>query len=131
MNIKLKVKEGTHSTFSRTKLEVTWMVPMCVTTTLSPLGNWTKEVIELVTLVNKSIEWTMWFVAPVSRTQVSWLYAVLFEGLIAKIECCMLKHIEFCKRSLEIPERAELAMWITSLELPELDAWGFNREINC
>ena len=131
MDIKLKVKEGTHSTFSRTKLEVTCMVPMCVTTTLSPLGNWTKEVTELVILVNKATEWTIWSVAPISSTQVSWLYAVLFEGLIAKIECCMLKHIEFCKRSSEIPERAELAMWITSLELPELDAWGFNREINC
>ena len=68
MDIKLKVKEGTQSKFSRTKLEVTWMVPMCVTTTLSPLGNWTKEVVELVILVNKSTEWTMWSVAPVSRT---------------------------------------------------------------
>ena len=71
MDIKLKVKEEIHSTFSRTKLEVTWMVPMCVTTTLSPLGNWTKEVTELVILVNKATEWTIWSVALVSSTQVS------------------------------------------------------------
>ena len=85
MDIKLKVKEGTQSTFSRTKLGVIWMVPMCVTTTLSPLGNWTKEVIELVILVNISTKWIMWSVAPVSSTQVSWLKAVLLEGLTAKI----------------------------------------------
>ena len=68
MDIKLNVKEGTHSTFSRTKLAVTWIVPMCVTETFSPLGNLTKEAIELVILVNNSTEWTMWYVALVSRT---------------------------------------------------------------
>ena len=104
---------------------------MCVTTTLSPLGNWTKEVIELVILVNKSTEWTMWSVAPVSSTQVSWLKAVLCEGLTAKIECCILKHTEFCRKISDIPERAELVVWIASLELPELDGCVFNREINC
>ena len=34
-DIKLKVKEGTHSTFLRIKVNVTWIVPICVTVTLS------------------------------------------------------------------------------------------------
>ena len=38
-DIKLKVKEGTHNTFSRIKVEVTWIVPICVSVTFSPLGN--------------------------------------------------------------------------------------------
>ena len=37
-DIRLKVKEGTHSTFLRIKVEVTWIVPICVTITFSPLG---------------------------------------------------------------------------------------------
>ena len=131
MDIKLKVKDGTQSTFSRIRLGDIWTVPMWVTITLSPFGNWTKEVIELVILVNKLTECTMWSVAPVSSTQVSWLKVGLCEGLTAKIECCILKHIGFCRKVLDIPERAELAMWIASLELPELDGCVFNNEINC
>ena len=66
--IKLKVKAQTLNTFSRTRLAVTWIVPMCVTTTLSPLGNWTKDEMELVILMNNLTEWTIWSVAPVLRT---------------------------------------------------------------
>ena len=37
--IRLKLKEGTQSTFSSFSVGVTWIVPMCVTITFSPLGN--------------------------------------------------------------------------------------------
>ena len=57
--IRLNEKEGTQRKFSRTKVEVTWIVPMCVTVTFSPLDSWTKVDIEVVILVNKVMEWMM------------------------------------------------------------------------
>ena len=135
IDIKLNEKEETHRTFSRTKVDVTWIVPICVTVTLSPLGNWRKVDIELVILVNKVMEWMIWYVAPVLRTQVSLSKAVLFVGLTANIECCILKHMESWKRSQEIPEKAlglmaKLAECILSLE-PDEKTWEFNMDINC
>ena len=110
IDIRLNDKKGTQRTFSRTKEDVTWIVPMWVTVTFSPLGNWTKVDMELVILVNKVIEWIVWFVALVSRTQVSSLKAVLLTGLTTNIKCCMLKDTFFKQQ--------------TSI------TWGSNR-INC
>jgi len=42
--------------------------------------------------------------------------------LTAKTECCILKHIESCKKSQELPKKAELAECITSLEPPDVEA---------
>ena len=129
--IKLKVKAGTYNTFSRAKLVVTWIVPMCVTTTLSPLGHWTKDKMELVVLVNNLIEWTIWFVAPVLRTQVCLPKIVLLAGFVAKMECSIFKQTKSWKEAQRLPEIAELAMAITSLKLLEVEAWEFNRENKC
>ena len=131
IEIKLKVKAGTHNTFSRTKLVVTWIVPMCVTTTLSPLGNWTKDEMELVILVNSLTKWTIWSIALVSRTQVYLSKIVLLTGFLAKMECCIFKQTKSWKEAQRLLERVELAVAIASLELSEVDAWEFNRESNC
>ena len=92
-DIRLNEKEGTQSTFSRVKVDVTWIVPMWMTVTFSPSGNWIKVDMLLVILVNKVIEWIMWSIAPVSRTQVSPLKEILFTRLTANTKCCMLKDI--------------------------------------
>ena len=118
IEIRLNEKEGTQRKFSRIKVDVIWIVPMWVTVTFSPLGNWTKVDIELVILVNKVIEWIMWSVAPVSRTQVSPLKAVLCTRLIANTECCMLKDTQSWNTWQVLPEAAmeviaELAEWTT------------------
>lgn len=81
------------------------------------------------------MEWIIWSMAPVLRTQVSLSKAVLFVGLIANTECCMLKHMESWKRTQEMPERAlrllaELAECIPSLELDE-KTWEFSMDISC
>ena len=73
---------------------VSWTVPMCVTRTLSALGKCTKDDKELVMLVKRDIEWMMWSMAPVSRTQVSALWAILFEGFSEKIEFFKLMQTE-------------------------------------
>ena len=135
IEIRLNEKEGTQRTFSRTKVDVTWIVPMCVTVTFSPLGNWIKVVIELVILVNKVTEWIIWFIAPVSRTKVSPLKAVLFTRLTANTECCTLKTTESWNKSQELPEAtvgliAELTKWMPSHE-PYEKACVLSIEINC
>ena len=112
--IRLKEKVGTQITFSRIKAEVSWTVPMCVTRTFSPFGKCTKEDIELVILVNKDMEWMMWSVAPVSKIQVSALWAILFEGFSTKIEFFKLRLTKSWKEAQEIPKRAKLAAWIKS-----------------
>ena len=94
IDIRLNEKAGTQITFSRINVGVTWTMPMCVTRTLSPLGKCTKDDKELVMVVKRDIEWIMWSVAPVSRTQVSVLWAILFEGFSAKIEFFKLRQIE-------------------------------------
>ena len=128
--MRLKVKVGTQSTFSRSKVEVTWMVPIWVTVTFSPLGNWTKVATQLVILVNRVREWTMWYVAPVSRTQFSLPKAVLLLGLTTNIECSMLRHIDSWNSSQELPESVELAEWIASLEV-EAEALALNIDRSC
>ena len=68
---RLKEKDGTHRTLVRVICEESWIVPTCVTTVDSPLGNCTIECEIAVIQVNKLTEQTMWSVAPVSITQVS------------------------------------------------------------
>ena len=79
--------------------------------------------------MNKEVESMIWSVAPVSRTQVSSLWAVLFEGFLAKIEFFKLRKIESRKEAQEIPERAELVEWIASMLLEE-DAWELSIDNN-
>ena len=67
VNLLTEIRLNEKEWFSRVKVDVTWIVPMWVTVTFSPLGNWTKVDMELVILVNKVIEWIMWSVAPISR----------------------------------------------------------------
>lgn len=75
------------------------------------------------------MEWTMWSIAPVSKTQVSFPKAVLLTGLTANIECCILRHVESKNGSQDckLLKRAlgftiKLAEWITSL-VPDTEAW--------
>ena len=70
MDNRLKETEGTQSTFSRTKLKETLTKPTWVTCALSPLGNSTTHLVELVIEVNKLTKQMMWSMAHVSRTQV-------------------------------------------------------------
>ena len=67
---RLKEKDGTHRTLVRVICEESWIVPMCVTTADSPLGNCTIECEIAVIQVNKLTEQTMWPVALVSITLV-------------------------------------------------------------
>ena len=86
-DIKLNEKEGTQRTFVRVICEDSWSVPTWVTRAASPLGNSTTVCEIAVKEVNKCIKQTMWFVAPVSITQVSTPKAFLFITLVEKIEC--------------------------------------------
>ena len=95
---------------------------MCVTKTLSPLGNWTKDEMELIILVNNLTKWTIWSVAPMLRTQVSLPKTVLLTGFLAKMECFIFKQTKSWKEAKKLLGRAKLDVVIASLELLEVDA---------
>ena len=67
-NIKLNEKKGTQRTFVRVICEESLSVPTWVIRAASPLGNLTTVYEIAVKEVNKCIEQTIWYVAPVSIT---------------------------------------------------------------
>ena len=57
-----------------------------------------------------------------SRTQICLPKIVFLAEFVAKMECYIFKQTESSKKAQRLPEMAELAVAITSLELPEVDA---------
>ena len=69
IEIILKEKLGMQSTLSRTKVEDSCTMPICVTLAMSPLGSLTEICTIEVMEVKKAKEWIIWSVAPLSRIQ--------------------------------------------------------------
>ena len=68
MVIRFILKEGTHSTSCKVKFEK-WMLLMCVTVAMIPLGRSTVQLVIEDFVVNKSAEQTIWSIAPMSSIQ--------------------------------------------------------------
>ena len=80
MEIRLKEKLGMQSTLSRTKVEDSCTVPICVTLAMSPLGSLTEICATKVIEVKKAKEWIIWSMTPLSKIQlVDWIWEVLME----------------------------------------------------
>ena len=69
MEIKLKEKLGMQSTLSRTKVDDSCTIPICVTLAMSPLGSLTEICTTEVIEVKNAKEWIIWSMAPLSRIQ--------------------------------------------------------------
>lgn len=81
------------------------------------------------------MEWIIWSVTPVSKTQVSLPNAALLIGLTANMECCLFKQIFSWNGSQEniLLERAlgfiaELTEYCMPSLVPNVEAWAGNWE---
>ena len=71
-------------TFSSIKEANTCTVPMWETLAMSPLGNLIENWTEVVMVLKKVSEWTMWSVAPLSRIQsvgLMWEVSTMEENI--------------------------------------------------
>ena len=69
--MRLKLKDGTHKTLVKVKLEDIWTMPMHITIACSPFGKYTQEWTTKVMVMSWAIEWIIWLVALVSMIQSS------------------------------------------------------------
>ena len=67
--IRLNEKEGTQRTFVRVKVAEILTMPICVTSSNDPLGNFTFLETIVVIDIKKVMKLTIWSVAPMSMIQ--------------------------------------------------------------
>ena len=85
--MRLKLKDGTQRTLCSIRCSDIFTMPTWVTEATSLLGKLTKVFRVAMIMVKHAIECTIWFVAPVSMTQlVAWKTSLL-TTLAEKIEC--------------------------------------------
>ena len=135
-DIKLKVKEGTHGTFLRIKVNVTWIVPICVTVTLSQFRQLDKSGNKTSDFGKQSDGMNDMACGPnVKNPSFNNKVSLVCKINSKKIEWCILKHLDSWKGSQEILERLlglmeKLAM-CTALLDPNWKAWEFSMDVNC
>lgn len=83
-NIRLKLKEGTHSTLLSIKLSFNLTTPTCETSTFSPLGNNTWDALYKVISVYKCHIWIIWCEAPMSTIQGTCEFSSTLTKLVLK-----------------------------------------------